>query len=350
MDCGQSESRSEAGSLFALGLFALGLFFRAPNAHLLAMALIGPGGRPLSPDKQPAPTADAAGPYIKDGSLETFADDVIRASAETPVIVDFWAPWCGPCKQLGPLLERAVNQAKGAVKLVKVNIDDNPEIAQQLHIQSIPAVFAFRQGQPVDGFMGALPESQVRAFVQHLIGGEAVPSPAEDLLALAAEALEARDVGRAAQIFAQILQEEPGHPKAVAGLAKCYLASGDIERTRQTLGLVRPDGANDEAIRGVEAELKLKESASKATDDAPLRAKVAADPGDLQARYDLALALEAKGEREGALDALLEIVRRNRDWNEQAARKQLVTLFEAMGPTDPRTIAARRRLSSILFA
>jgi putative thioredoxin len=211
-------------------------------------------------------------------------------------------------------------------------------------------VYAFRQGQPVDGFMGALPESQVRAFVQNLVGGEAAASTAEDLLALAAQALEARDVGKAAQIFAQILQEEPGHPKAVAGLAKCYLASGDVERARQTLGLVRPDGANDEAIRGVEAELKLRESASKAADDAPLRAKVVADPSDLQARYDLALALESKGEREGALDELLEIVRRNRDWNEQAARKQLVTLFEAMGPTDPRTIAARRRLSSILFA
>ncbi len=313
------------------------------------MALIGPGGRPLGAEPQ-APKAEAASPYIKEGSLETFADDVIRASAETPVIVDFWAPWCGPCKQLGPLLDRAVNQANGAVKLVKINIDDNPEIAQQLRIQSIPAVYAFRQGQPVDGFMGALPESQVRAFVQHLLGGEAAPSPAEDLLTLAAQALEARDVGRAAQIYGQILQEEPGHPKAVAGLARCYLASGDFERARQTLGLVRPDGANDESIRAVEAELKLKESASKAADDAPLRAKVAADPGNLQARYELALALEAKGAREGALEELLEIVRRNRDWNEQAARKQLVTLFEAMGPTDPRTIATRRRLSTILFS
>ncbi len=317
------------------------------------MALIGPSGRPIGADTQ-TPAAEGksapASPYIKDGSIETFAADVIRASAETPVIVDFWAPWCGPCKQLGPLLERAVNQAKGAVKLVKINIDENPEIAQQLHIQSIPAVYAFRNGQPADGFMGALPESQVRAFVQQLAGGESGASPAEELLAMAAEALKARDAARAAQIFAQILQEEPGHPKAVAGLAKCYLASGDIERARQTLGLVRPDGAGDEAIRAIEAELKLKEGAKQAVDAAPLRAKVAADPGDLQARYDLALALEAKGDREGALDELLEIVRRNRDWNEQMARKQLVTLFEAMGPADPRTIAARRQLSSILFS
>ena len=318
------------------------------------MALIGPGGRPLGADVA-APKADAPGAapsaYIKDGSIETFADDVIRASMETPVIVDFWAPWCGPCKQLGPMLERTVNAAKGAVKLVKINIDDNPEIAQQLRIQSIPAVYAFRNGQPVDGFMGALPESQVRAFVQHLTGAAGGgASPVEEMLAGAVTALEAGDIGKAAQIFGQVLQEEPGHPKAVAGLAKCYLASGDIERAKQTLGLVRPDGAGDEAIRAVEAELKLKESAAKATDDGPLRAKVAANPADLQARYDLALALEGKGQREAALDELLEIVQRNRDWNEQAARKQLVTLFEAMGPTDPRTISARRRLSSILFA
>ena len=247
---------------------------------------------------------------------------------ETPVIVDFWAPWCGPYKQLGPVLERTVNAAKGAVRLVKINIDDNQELAQQLRIQSIPAVYAFRNGQPVDGFMGAIPESQVRAFVQHLTGAAGGASPAEEMLATGSQALEARDIGKAAQIFGQILQEE---------------------RAKQTLGLVRPDGAGDEAIRALEAELKLKESAAKAADDAPLRAKVAADPNDLQARYDLALALEGKGQREAALDELLEIVQRSRDWNEQAARKQLVTLFEAMGPADPRTIAARRRLSSILF-
>ncbi|MGQ0741191.1 MAG: thioredoxin [Alphaproteobacteria bacterium] len=314
------------------------------------MALIGPGGRPLGAGQQAAEPAAQSNPHIKEGSQATFAEDVLQTSLETPVIVDFWAPWCGPCKQLGPVLERTVNQAKGAVRLVKINVDENQELAQQLRIQSIPAVYAFRNGQPVDGFLGAMPESQVRAFVQHVAGGAAEAPPMDEGLDRAAQALAARDIGRAAQIYGQILQEDPGNPKAVAGLARCYLASGDLDRARQALGLVRPDGAGDEAIRAIEAELKLKETAKNGGDVAPLKAKVAEIPGDLQARYDLALALDVKGEREAALDQLLEIVRRDRNWNEQAARKQLVTLFEAMGPADPRTISARRRLSAILFA
>ena len=326
-------------------------------------SLIDPSGRPLKVKDKDAgagktPPTQAAGTpaLIKDTSLPTFAADVLDASMETPVIVDFWAPWCGPCKQLTPLLEKAVTEAKGKVRMVKVNIDENPEIAQQLRIQSIPTVYAFKNGQPVDGFMGAIPESQVKTFVQGLIagaGGEAGEPEGPDIegaLKLATEALAAHDLPTAAHIFGEILQEEPGHPKAVAGLARCYLESGDVERAKTTLGLVKPDGQADEAIRAVEAEVVLKERAMSAGDAAPLRARIAANAADLEARFQLAGVLDAKGEREEAINELLEIVRRDRKWNEEAAKKQLLTLFEAMGPMDPRTIQARRRLSSLLFS
>jgi len=314
------------------------------------MTLIGSSGRPLGQTVKAAPSG--ASPHIKDGSLETFAADVLEASRATPVIVDFWAPWCAPCKQLGPALEKAVNEAKGAVKLVKINIDENQEIVRQLRIQSIPTVYAFKNGQPADGFMGAISDSQVKDFVQALIGeaGHGGADHAGEILAVADEAFAAGNVGEAAQAYAHVLQDEPGHPKAVAGLARCYLKSGDLERARNTLQLVRPDGAADEAVRAVEAELKLREKAADVGDAAALNARLAADPSDHQARYDLALALDAKGDRDGAIEALLELVKRGRGWNEDAARKHLVTLFEAMGPADPRTIAARRKLSALLFS
>jgi putative thioredoxin len=310
------------------------------------MALFGIGG------SAPQDSKTGANPHIKDTTLATFAADVLEASRDVPVIVDFWAPWCGPCKQLTPALEKAVTAANGAVKLVKVNIDENQEIARQLRIQSVPTVYAFRNGQPVDGFMGAIPDGQVAQFVQTLAGGEAGGHDhAAEILEIADQALAAGNMGEAAQAYAHVLQDEPGHPKAVAGLAKCYLKSGDLERAKTTLALVRPDDANDEAVRGVVAELSLREGAAAAAGkSSELEAKLATNPNDHQARYDLAMALDGAGNREAAVDALLEIVRRDRKWNEEAARKQLVTLFEAMGPTDPRTIDARRRLSSILFS
>jgi putative thioredoxin len=322
------------------------------------MTLIGPGGRPLT--SQPAQNAATGdNPHIKDSGLATFAADVLEQSRTVPVIVDFWAPWCGPCKTLGPSLEAAVTAANGAVKLVKVNIDENPEIAQQLRIQSIPTVYAFRDGQPVDGFMGAIPDSQVKAFVAALANGagghdhhgHGGPEHTAEVLAVAAEALEAGDIALAAQAYGHVLQDEPGNPKAVAGLARAYLKGGDLERARTTLQMVSQEGAQDEAIRAVQAELTLKDApVPESGEMAALRARLAADAKDHQARYDLAMALDASGDRDGALAELLELVRLDRKWNEEAARKQLVTLFEAMGPADPRTIEARRKLSGLLFS
>ncbi|HEU0095913.1 MAG TPA: thioredoxin [Rhizomicrobium sp.] len=333
------------------------------------MALIGPGGQPVT--SQPVQNASSGtSPHIKDSGLATFGADVLETSREVPVIVDFWAPWCGPCKTLGPALEAAVDAAGGAVKLVKVNIDENPEIAQQLRIQSIPTVYAFKNGQPVDGFMGAIPESQIKAFVATLAGGgvshdhgdegdghdhhHGGPEHTAEVLAVAADALAAGDVGMAAQAYGHVLQDEPGHPGAVAGLARAYLAGGDIERAKTALQMVRPDAAQDEGIRAVEAELKLREGAEGARPEAAettaLRAKLDVDPKDHQARFDLATALDAAGDRDGAVEQLLELVRHDRKWNDDAARKQLVILFEAMGATDPRTIEARRKLSGLLFS
>jgi putative thioredoxin len=298
-----------------------------------------------------APAAADTANLIKNGSTASFMADVVDASHDAAVIVDFWAPWCGPCKQLGPALEKAVRDARGAVRLVKIDIDQNPELAQQMRIQSIPAVYAFKDGRPVDGFVGALPESQVKQFVARLAGGAAGPSPIEEAVALAKEALVAGDAARAANIFTQVLQHEPGNVEAIAGLARIAIQRKDYAKARQTLERVPKESAGHAEIAAARAALELAETGDKAKGAlAELRQRLERDPRDHQARFDLASALFASGEREQAVDELLELVKRDRQWNDEAGRKQLVKFFEAMGPTDPLTVSARRRLSSILFA
>jgi putative thioredoxin len=294
----------------------------------------------------------AASDLIKDGSDRTFMADVIEASRAVPVIVDFWAPWCGPCKTLGPALEAAVRAAKGAVKLVKIDTDQHPMVAQQLRVQSIPAVYAFFQGRPVDGFVGAQPESQLKSFVDRLAklgGGAPGDDLLEDALAQAKEALDAGDVELASEIYGQILQAEPENGPAYAGLVRCLIAAQDTRRARQMLDNVPDSLAKDKDILAARTALDIAEQAAQAGPVADLKRAVEAAPDDHQARFDLAMALFAEGAREEAVDTLLELVRRDRAWNEEAARKQLVKFFEAFGPTDPLTIQSRRKLSSLLF-
>jgi putative thioredoxin len=304
----------------------------------------------MEPQTNLSPKAAPAG-LIKDSSDRAFAADVIQESMNQPVIVDFWAPWCGPCKQLTPLLEKQVQAANGAVKLVKINIDENPQIAGRLRVQSIPAVFAFRGGQPVDGFLGALPDSQVKEFVKRLAqmaGGGA--SPVDELLAAAQEALEAGEVGPAAQAFAEVLQAEPDRAEAIAGLARCYMATGDLEAARGTLNAAPEDARKHELVKAVEAALALADKAGQAGDSGKLKEAVEANPGDHQARYDYAIALMGENRNEEAMDELLAIVKRERNWEDQKARKELLTLFEALGPADPVVASGRRKLSAILFS
>ncbi|HMK42171.1 MAG TPA: co-chaperone YbbN [Methyloceanibacter sp.] len=293
-----------------------------------------------------AATSDAD--LIKNTTTKDFMHDVIDASREVPVLVDFWAPWCGPCRQLTPILEKAVRGAKGAVRLVKLNIDDHPQIPGQMGVQSIPAVFAFQDGRPVDGFMGALPESRVTAFIARLIG-DTVDDVAADVEAAEA-ALASGDLNTAAQLFGEVLQQDRENVQSLAGLAKCYIKTGDLARAEQTLALVPPAKAEAAPVASARAALELARKAGEAGDVESLRAKLAAEPKDPQIRFDLALALNAKGDRNGALEELLLLVAKNRTWNDDAARKQLLQLFDAWGPTDPATISGRQRLSSLLFA
>jgi len=293
--------------------------------------------------------AGADSDIIKEGTAASFAKDVIEASRTSLVLVDFWAAWCGPCRQLTPILEKVVRAYAGKVKLVKINVDENQSIAGQLRVQSIPTVYLFKDGRGIDGFMGALPESQLRAFLDRHLGEEAGDELSE-LLAAAEQAVAANDLQGAAEIYAAVLQEDQLNPAALAGLAQCYLKSGDAERAEQTIALVPPDKRNVAAVEAVYAALALAKKASEAGDTADLEAKVAANPADHQARYDLAIALAAKNRKSEAVEHLIEIVRRQRSWNEEAARKQLVQLFEAWGPKDPATLEGRKRLSSVLFA
>ena len=295
--------------------------------------------------------AQASADVIKETSDAGFMADVIDASQQVPVIVDFWAPWCGPCKQLGPALEKAVTAARGKVRLVKLNVDQSPAVATQMRIQSIPAVYAFFQGRPIDGFVGALPESQVKAFVDKLAKAAGSPGDViDDALADAQVALEAGDPNSAKAIYGEILRHAPETPAAVAGMARAHIALGDVKAARKLLDGLTSEMAKAQEIAAVRTLLDLNEQAASGGELSALRAKVEADPDDHQSRIDLALALYAAGDRQGAADALIESIRRDRDWNEQAARKQLLKLFEAFGPTDPVTIAARRRLSSLLFS
>jgi putative thioredoxin len=293
--------------------------------------------------------AAATGSAITDTTTQTFVKDVIEESKRQPVLVDFWAEWCGPCKQLGPVLEKVVKSAKGKVKLVKMDIDKHPQIPGQLGIQSIPAVFAFVNGQPVDGFLGALPESQVTAFIERVtkdrIGGEE-----KDLLKAADEVLAQGDAAGAADLYAQVLAEDSGNVAALAGLARSYVATGAIDQAKQTLALVPDAKRNDPAVAAARAALEVTEQAKSVGPIAELEQKVAANPLDHQARFDLAVALNGKGNRQEAVDHLLAIVKRDRKWNDDGARKQLVQFFEAWGPTDEATVDGRKRLSSVLFS
>lgn len=301
-----------------------------------------------SPDPGSA-GAGMAQDTVYDTSTTTFAQDVLEASKDALVLVDFWADWCGPCKQLTPIIENVVRSYGGKVRLAKLNVDQHPAISGQLRIQSLPTVYAFRDGRPVDGFSGAQPESAIRELIDRHLGADA-EAELEQILSQASQALEADDLQTAAEIYAAILQQDPQNAAALAGLAHCYMKSGDTERARQTIALVPPDKQSSQDVASVLAALDLADRAANTVDTSALEARVSANPADYEARLELAVAFAGNGEKERAVDELIDLFKRDRNWNDEAARNQLLQFFEAWGPKDPATLDGRRKLSSLLFA
>ncbi|MCX7323721.1 MAG: thioredoxin [Hyphomicrobiales bacterium] len=304
------------------------------------------GSNGLAPKQAEAQAPEG---LVRDTTTQGFRQDVIAESMQQPVLVDFWAPWCGPCKQLTPVIEKVVKAAGGKVKLVKMNIDEHPQIPGQLGIQSIPAVIAFQRGQPVDGFMGAVPESQIKQFIERLVGPLG-PGATAEMIAAAQGAAEAGDPAGAMDLYAAVLTQEPENLGAIAGMAKLQLDMGDIDAARQILALAPAEKAQDAALAGVRAAIDLAEQAAALGDVAGLARAVEANPKDHQARFDLALALNAHQRREEAVDHLIAIIKADRTWMEDGARKQLVQFFEAWGPMDEAAISGRRKLSALLFS
>lgn len=296
------------------------------------------------------PAAASGDDVVKETTTRDFMKDVMDASQTALVLVDFWAEWCGPCKQLTPVIEKVVRSYGGKVKLVKMNIDRHPEVAGQLGVRSIPAVFAFQGGQPIDGFMGAVPESQIKTFIDKNLGAAGPGDGVADLVAHADEALVAGDLATAAQAYGAVLQVEPENVAAIGGMAEVLVTAGEIGEAEQLLASAPAAALKDPRILGVKARIALAEQTAKLGDPVALEARLATDPSDHQARFDLALIFAARGEHQAAVDSLIEIIRRDRTWTDDGARKQLLQFFEAWGPKDPMTLYGRRRLSSVLFS